>query len=209
MSARPLLLVLALVAAPPALAADEKGKKPGPFEFPLKVGTTWVYRVGENRYSLKVTKLEKIGKQECARVEMSMGGSVVSHEHLAVAPIPSGHKEQGTVALMRYSFEGKEARPPIPLLLVPADKTSWQVNSTIAGQALKGTFRKETMKSPLKVVGKEYKDALKVWADNLTVNKVDLNITYYFVSGVGMVKQEVDLSGQKVTIELENVEFPK
>jgi hypothetical protein len=221
MFARLAVLSVALLAVSAAFAADdkpkdkakekEKPKKAAPFEFPLKIGTVWTYRVGDNNYLLKAAKLEKVGGQECVRMEMLMKGNPVSHEHLAVARVPAGHKEEGTMALMRYSFEGKEAKPPIPILLLPEDKKAWSVASTIrvadGTQKLVGTFRKA--EEDIKVLGKEYKKALRVTADNLNVNGVNLNITYYFVSGVGMVKQVAEIGEQKVTIELEKVVIPK
>src|SRR5262245_56953289 len=154
MLARAALLALALLAVSAALAADEKPRdkakdkkkeeppKAGPFEFPLKVGTEWTYRVGDNRYLLKAAKLEKVGGQECVRLEMIVNGSVVSHEHMAVARIPKGSDKEGVLAVMRYSFEGKVATPPIPVLLLPENEKAWRVDSKIAGQPLKGLFRK-------------------------------------------------------------------
>jgi hypothetical protein len=215
MLARLAILAVALLAVSAAFAADEKPKdkakekpkKAAPFEFPLKVGTVWAYRVGDNNYFLKAAKTEKVGGQECVRMEMWMNGGLVSHEHLAVARVPAGHKEEGTMALMRYTFEGKEAKPPIPILLLPEDKKAWSVASTIGGQKLSGTFRKA--EEDIKVPAGTYKKAVRVSADNLTVNGVNLNITYYFVSGVGMVKQVAEIGEQKVTIELEKVEIPK
>jgi hypothetical protein len=188
---------------------DDKGKvaKAEPFDFPLKVGTVWTYRVAENRYTLTAAKLETVGKQECVRIEMKIGDKAVSFEHLALARIPKGSDEENTLAVMRYSFEGKEATPPIPMLLIPDEKKAWRVNSKIDGKDLVGTFRK--IEEDVKVPAGVFTKAVKVTADNLRVNGVDLNITYWFVSGVGMVKQEAEMAGSKVVIELERMEKPK
>ncbi len=189
---------------------DTKGSKAEPFDFPLKVGTTWIYRVAENRYFLRVAKMETVGKQECARVEMRIGDKVVSFEHLASAKVPAGSDQEGAPAILRFSFEGKEATPPIPLLLLDGKK-AWSINSKLDGKELKGVFRKEYVSSDdpkkpaVRVPAGEYKSAIKVYADNLKVNGVDLSITYWFVSGVGMVKQEAEMAGQKVIIELETM----
>jgi len=206
------LLALAVLFAS-SLAAQDKDKDKAPddkkkeekkpaapaFDFPLKVGASWTYRVGENVYTVKLNKFEPVGKTECARLDMTINMKSTSFEHVAV-----GTDKDGVPAVMRYTFEGKQATPPIPFLLLPADKTSWRVESKLDGQTLKGTFRKT--EEDVKVPAGDYKKAVKVSSDGLKVNSVDMSISWWFVSGVGMVKQEADLAGQRVVIELEKYE---
>jgi len=215
MLARTLLLALAIL-TPHALSQDkdkdkvkdkDKPAKAEAFVFPLKVGTVWTYRVAENIYFLKVAKLETVGKQECARLEMQMNGKDVSFEHLAAGRVGKDQDQEGTPAILRYSFEGKEATPAIPVLLLPADKKAWKVKCKLADKDLEGTFIKS--EEDVKVPAGTYKKAVKVTAKNLKVNGVDLSISYWFVSGVGMVKQEAEMAGSKVVIELERIELPK
>ena len=177
---------------------EEKKAAPA-FDFPLKVGATWIYRVGENTYTTKLTKFEPVGKTECARLDMTINGKAASFEHVAI-----GTDKDGVSSVMRYTFEGKQASPPITFLQLPADKTSWRVESKLDGQTLKGTFRKT--EEDVKVPAGDYKKAVKVSSDGLKVNNVDLTVTWWFVSGVGLVKQEADLAGQRVIIELEKYE---
>jgi hypothetical protein len=187
---------------------DDKGKvtKAEPFDYPLAVGTTWTYRVAENRYTLKVAKKETVGKQECAVLEMRIGDKLVSTECLAIGKIPAGSDQEGSSALMRFKFEKHEATPPIPILLL-SDKSRWVVNSKLDGKEMKGAFEKK--EEGVKVPAGEYSKAVKVTGSGLTVNGVDLTISYWFVSGVGMVKQEATMAGQSVVIELERLVLGK
>src|SRR4051812_24542641 len=52
--------------------------------YPLQIGNTWSYRIGDNRYSLKVAKYEKVGDLNCARLEMVVNGKVVATEDIGV-----------------------------------------------------------------------------------------------------------------------------
>ena len=153
---------------------DDKKKDDKSFDFPLKVGSKWTYRVGENRYEVKVAKIEPVGKVECARMETTINGKAASFEHVAVG------SDKGVPAVMRYSFEGKKAVPPLPFLLLPADKTSWRVESKVLDQTLKGTFKKSF--EDVKVPAGAFPKAAKVSSD-LSVNKVDLSVTWWFASG--------------------------
>ena len=181
---------------------DKKPAAAAGFDYPLKVGSTWTYRVGENRYEVKISKIEPVGAAKCARLDMIINGKAASYEDVAI-----GTDKDGVSAVMRYTFEGKKATPPIPFLLLPADKTSWRVESKIDGQTLKGTFRKTT--EDVKVPAGTYPKAVKVSSDNLKVNGADLAVTWWFASGVGLIKQEADLAGQRVVIELEKYEAGK
>lgn len=188
-------LVLLIVNAPPVGRAQDK--KTEPFTFPLTVGSTWTYRVSENRYQMKVTKMEKVGKTDCARLEMLVNGKPVSFEHVAV--------EGGKVA--RYSFEGKAVTPPLVFLELPPTKgKSWNVESKIDGQLLRGTFKMGEEK--VTVPGGTFQ-AVSVTSQNLEINGVKASITYYFASGVGMIKKEIEMAGPKVVFELEKYEAGK
>ncbi len=61
----------------------------------------------------------------------------------------------------------------------------------------------------VKVPAGEFKKVVTVTSKDLKANGVPLNITYYFAEKVGMVKQVVELSGQKVIIELERFDMAK
>ena len=164
--------------------------------YPLAVGTSWEYKAGDSKYTLRVTKHEKVGDTPCARVEMIVKekdkDKAVSFEHVAVA-------KDG---VSRYSFEGKEAKPPVLFLKLPPKKDeTWKVDSKVGGESVKGTF-KNTGEEDVKVPAGSYK-AVVVASQDLEANGVKMSVTYYFAEKVGMVKQVVEVSGQKIIIELE------
>jgi hypothetical protein len=199
----PSLLLLSLILASSAFVRGAEDKTLTTPWYPLVVGNTWTYRVGENRFSLKVTKLEKLGTTgktggtNCARLELIVNGRSLSFEHLAVT----------ADSLVRYDFQGKEVNPPIPFLKLPPKKgATWTVESKIDGQVLKGSFT--AGEEEVKVGAGKFKTAT-VTSKDLEVNGVKIALKYYFAQDVGMVKQEIDYAGVKAIVELEKFETPK
>ncbi|MFO0930347.1 MAG: hypothetical protein U0736_25520 [Gemmataceae bacterium] len=175
------------------LVRGQDAGPPTPY-FPLAVGTTWSYRAGDSRFQLKVAGIEKVGDTSCARIELIVNGKAVSHEHVAATK----------TGLFRYSFEGKEARPAIEFLkLPPKAGDTWKVDSKVDGQPLKGTFK--AGEEETKVPAGAYK-AITVTGTDLEANGVKVTLKYFFAEKVGMVRQQVDVAGQKVNIELEKFE---
>jgi hypothetical protein len=183
-----LALLIVLAGAAGAGAPDTVPATP---YFPLQVGNVWHYRAGENQFTLRVTRHEKIGGVMCARVEMVMNKKKVADEHLGV----------GADGLARYAVAGKEVKPPILLLKLPVkDGNTWKVESKFDGKLLRGSFTEGS--AEVKVPAGKYQ-AVTVTAADLEVDGVKMGLTYYFAENVGMVKQAIDLAGQKILVELE------
>jgi hypothetical protein len=184
-------LALILLAGSIARTADDKASTT---YFPIQVGATWQYKVGENRFVLKIAKIEKVGKVDAARVEMMVAGKTTSFEHVGVT----------ADAVLRYTFEGKTIDPPLPFLkLPPKAGQTWKVESKVDGQAMKGTLKAGT--EEVKVPAGTYK-AVTVSGQDMEVNGVKLNMTCYYAEKVGMVKQVLEMGKHKVVIELEKYE---
>ena len=167
--------------------------------FPLAVGSKWSYRCGENRFQLKVVKFEKVGTTNCARVELFVNNKSEAFEHIAVT-------KDGVV---RFSFDNKKAEPPILFLKLPIkDKETWKVESKVDGHPLKGSFTSGT-EADVKVPARTYEKTVTVTGTDLEANGVKLSLKYYFAENVGMVKQVIDIAGQKIVIELEKYEPAK
>ncbi len=197
-------------AAPPAAKADKEAApaaaKPATTEtlkdspyYPLQVGNTWLYRIGDNRYEMKVTKHEKVGDILCARVEMLIDGKPTAHEHLAVT----------ADGLVRVAYDDRRAEPPLLFLKMPPKKgETWKVDSYIGktdkvpGEHVYGTFA-EGEASKISEPAGNYDNVITSSSQDLNANGIRLNFTYYFAKGIGMVKQEIEVSGQKVIIDLE------
>jgi hypothetical protein len=190
--ALPLLLVL----GPAAHAAD---KEQTPY-FPLKVGDSWDYRMGDSKFTLKVAKFEDVDKQSCARVEMTVGGKLTSYDLIAV-------KADG---VYRFASEGNKADPPVCFLKLPPKKDeTWKVESSVAGMGkLTGTFKSGEV-DELKVGDKKYEKVITVSSDDLVAGGQKISVTYYFAKDVGMVKQTLSVNGQQVVIELDKFEPAK
>jgi hypothetical protein len=191
-------LPLALVVGPAARAQEKMAETP---YYPLKVGTTWQYKIGETHFTLKVAKLEEVEaegkKQMCARVEMATAdGKVQAVEHVAV-------KDNG---VFRYMFEGKKAEPPVMFLKLPPNKgDTWEVESKISTEKLKGTFKTGEV-DEVKVPAGTYKSVITSGSDNLDANGQKITFTYFFAKDVGMIKQTIKILTQEVVIELEKFE---
>jgi hypothetical protein len=196
-----LLLPFTLVGTTLSRGADPEPPGTTPY-YPLAVGNTWIYKVGENRFALKVTKMEKVkaDKKEvdAAKLELIVNDKSVSFEHIGVT----------ADALVRYTFEGKPATPPIPFLKLPPKKgATWKIESKVDGQVLKGDFvagEEKQVKVPAGVF-----NAVTVTGKDLEVNGVKLTLVYYFAEKVGMIKQVIEFAGQKAIIELERFEPAK
>jgi hypothetical protein len=191
--------VLLLITGALTFAADDK--KTTTDYYPLTVGNTWQYKVGTTGFLLKVAKKEKVktdkGDIECARIELVTNNKTASFEHIGITPD----------AIVRYTFEGKPAAPPIPFFKLPPKKgASWEVDSKIDGQVLKGKFT--SGEEEIKVPAGSFK-TVTVTGKDLDVNGRKMTLTYYFADKVGMVKQVIELEGQKIIIELEKFEPAK
>jgi hypothetical protein len=195
------LLAAAVLSAAAAQPPGAEAVKQTPY-LPLQVGNTWTYRLGEQKVVLKVAKYEKVGDVTCARVEMLVEGMPKSYEMVGVT-------DDG---VYRYAFEGKRIEPPLRFLKLPPKKgETWPVDSALGksdkggGQTIKGTFKagEEKVTVPER---KDAYDTVTAGSDDLDVAGEKMGLTYYFAQNVGMVKQVMDVAGQKVTLELEKFE---
>jgi hypothetical protein len=191
--ALPLLLVL-------GSSARTDDKAPQTPYFPLKVGDTWDYHMGDTKFTLKVAKFEEVDKQNCARLEMTVGGKVHSYDLIAV-------KADG---VFRYVTDGNKAEPPVCFLKLPSKKDeTWKVESSVAGQGkLTGTFKSGEVEE-VKVGDKKYEKVVTVSSDDMVAGGQKISVTYYFAKDVGMVKQTLSVNGQQVVIELDKFEAGK
>jgi hypothetical protein len=190
----------ALLLLAPAQAGKSDKSAQTPY-FPLKVGHTWQYRVGDNKFTQTVIKFEKFGGVDVARLEMSQDRKAIAVEQVGV--------KDGTVA--RYSVDGKKCEPPVIFLKFPPQKgMTWKVDSKWDGQSLNGTFRMGEEEVKVPAFPNPVK-AVTVTGEGLTINKeVKLGLTCYFVKDVGLVKQVIELGGEKkVTIELDHFDPAK
>jgi len=172
--------------------------------YPLQVGNTWTYKIvtekaGTSHFTLKVTKHEKIGNTECARIENLVDGKVRSVQHVSVT-------EDG---IYNVAMHGITLDKPVCILRLPPKKgDTWAINSrglaeSVTGKATTGEV------SEVKVPARTYKTVITSTSIDLKANGLDIGFIYYFAEGAGIVKQEVTVAGEKSVWELEKFEAGK
>lgn len=192
-------LAAAVVAATLSAArAQDKDKMPETPYFPLQVGNSWHYKAGDAKFSQKVVKHETADNIPCARVETLVEDKPAAFEHVAV-------KEDG---VYRVSLDGRRTEPPVRFLkLPPKSGETWTVDSKVLGRTVKCTFKSGA--EEVKVPAGTYL-AVTAASTDLDVNGLKGSVTFYFAKDVGMVKEVIEMSGQKkVEIELEKFEPAK
>lgn len=187
-------LALLLVLVP---AAAHGQVKDSPY-YPLKVGTKWEYKAGDQKFTMRVAKHEKYGDTMCALVETVADDKVIASEHIAVT-------DDG---VYRYSFNGQKAEPPVRIFKLPPTKgDTWKFETKMGPESVKGTMRMGEDK--VKVPAGEY-TAFSAGSDDCKVgDRPPFTFMNWYAQGVGMVKQTMKLEGKDVVIELEKFEAGK
>ncbi len=181
--------VLFVICLPAAQSVAQDPPPATPY-YPMKVGTTWQYRVGADKMTVKVTKHEKIGDLTCARVEAVFKGSTTV-EYVAV-------KADG---VYRVKADDKEIKPALCFLRLPPGKEkSWKVNAEIDGTKIRGTF--EAKDDPVTVPAGTF-SAIMVSSKDYTIGSRPMKLTYWFVEGKGIVKHQLEIDGFDLILELE------
>lgn len=192
----------ALAAIPPAAAqptaapAESPQLVAAPF-YPLQQGSQWHYVMNakdtKREMTNKVAKLEKIDDQQLYRIETILDGQIVATEHLS-------HTDKG---LFRNRFNGAVLSPPLLLLRNPIKRGDrWETKTQIGAQELTIGCKvdQDKVETP---AGKFNTVKLTV---TTKVDDTDILSDYWFAREVGIVKQEMSIDGEKVTIELQKHE---
>jgi len=184
------LTVLALLSAGVAAPAQDAAAT-NPY-YPLKVGSEWTYKVQGGPIKVKVAGPEKVGMINGYKLETSAGNKVSATETVAVTP----------EGVKRLNVNG--LTPEQPILFLPADPEatkSWDVDTKVGGQAIKGKFTAN--KEKVTVPAGTY-DAVHVKGDNMTIGTTQTTVEYWFAKDVGIVKLKFTLGSQDATLELES-----
>jgi hypothetical protein len=193
-----LTLVLLLTLAIGGVGRTADDKAPETPYFPLKVGDSWTYKMGDTRFTRKVAKFEDVDGQSCALIETTIGNRVASSERVAV-------KADGVYRYTTDDNKDHKFEPPLCFLKLPV-KTgeTWKVESSVAGTGKKvtGTFTAGEV-AELKVGDKKYEKVVTVSSNDYDAGGTKTKVTYYFAKDVGVVKQTISVEGQEVVMELE------
>ncbi|WP_437226308.1 hypothetical protein SH661x_004516 [Planctomicrobium sp. SH661] len=158
--------------------------------YPIAVGSKWIYEAAGNQLVEEVTGYDIVDGERCARVETSINGKVVAYEHLAF-------RSDG---LYRVSIAGERVVPPLCFLKYPSPKGGqWAVASQVNGIEIAGQF--SLGQANITVPAGEF-DAVTVHGTRFESEAGPLEFTYYFVPGVGKVKQVISTKNKSTELVL-------
>jgi len=183
------LTILTVLIVAVAVPAQDTATHP---YFPLKVGSEWTYKVQGGPIKVKVAGPEKVGMISGYKLETSAGNKVAATETVAVT-------EEG---VKRLNVNGLS--PETPILFLPKDPNvnkSWEVNTKVSGQTIKGNFTANTEK--VTVPAGTY-DTIHVKGSEMVIGTTSTTVEYWFAKDVGIVKLRFTLGSQDATLELES-----
>jgi hypothetical protein len=186
---RPLLALPLLLVLGTPLAGQVKTTA-SPY-YPLQVGSRWIYRSGDHTVTVRVVKHEPVAGVGCARVE-AVEGATVRVEHVAV--LPDG--------VYRYQADDKPIKPALCFLKLPPQAgATWKVDATVDSLKITGTFT--LGQAEVAVPAGKFK-AVTVTSTDLEIAGRKAPVKWWFAAGVGMVKQQLEVSGIDTVLELQS-----
>jgi hypothetical protein len=169
---------------------DKKAKPALASYYPLKEGNTWEYRVGKQKLTVRVAREDLVGSERVSVLECTFAGKTLQER---VAVLKDG--------AYRFSGEGVDYLPPLCFFkLPPKAGETWEVKSRGDGLQIRGTF---TAGEDQVTVPAGMYEAVTSSSQDFRVDEVKMPVTYWFVPGIGMVKQRLQVGGRVVVIELE------
>lgn len=166
--------------------------RPGNEYYPLTVGTTWVYKVAGNETTVRVAGVERLGKEDCLRMETAVAGGKVS-ELLAV-------RADG---VYRVKVKDDALKNPVKVLAFPVKLgAAWDIDSGFGGVDIKGKMTVKGLREKVKTPAGEF-EAVLVESSDVEVGGAKVQMRFWYAKGVGLVRQEFTLTeGNVTTLEL-------
>lgn len=156
--------------------------------YPLKKGSKWVYKTGDQTVEVEVVGPEKDGW----KLDTKVNGKSVANEVVQV-------KADG---VYRLSVKGDKVEPPVLFLKLPAKKgDSWKVDSKVGTQTVKGEFKTSDDKAKVKVPAGEF-EAVYVECPECDVAGAKSAIKYWFAKDKGVVKLSYSIMNSEAVLEL-------
>lgn len=166
--------------------------------FPLKAKTKWTYKVQDQTIEVVVAGTEKVGTEECTKVDTLVNGKVVASELYVV-------RGDG---VFRVKVKDDKIDPPVKILQIPVKKgDSWEVKSKVGTQTVSGTFKVTDDKVKIKVIDKDV-EAVLVEGVDLDVAGTKTTVQMWFVKDKGIVKLSYKIQEAKSELELTKLEAP-
>jgi hypothetical protein len=165
--------------------------------FPLKKDTKWTYKVGDNFVEVRVAKVEKVGGEDFYQLDTVVGKDPKTTETVVIRPD----------GVYRTKVKEDKLDPPIKVLALPVKKdASWDINSKLGTQTIKGTMKVKNDKEKLTLKGSggdvSY-ETVFVEGENMDIAGAKTTMRLWFAKNYGIVKEEVHIQGgEKVLLEL-------
>ena len=163
--------------------------------YPLHQGDTWEFQLLTNGAQIPVTNVikrrEKIDDMPMFLLHSMVNGTIAATEHLS-------HNPKG---LYRHRYNSIICEPSILLLKNPVVLgDSWETETTIGTEkcVIKCKVLKELQE--VEVPAGKF-EALQLQVATVA-NGQPIKTTYYLVPDIGIVKQRINMSGQKIKIDL-------
>jgi hypothetical protein len=161
--------------------------------FPLKKGTKWTYKVGDNFVDVVVSKVEKVGMEDHYTLDTIVGKEPKTTETVVV-------KADG---VYRVKAKDDKLEPPVKVLQLPAKKgDKWTVNSKMGNQTIKGELTIVNDKEMVKTPAGEFPTVF-VEGKDMDFAGSKTTVKLWFAKDRGIVKEEFKMqNGEVITLEL-------
>jgi hypothetical protein len=167
--------------------------------FPVKPGTKWTYKTGDQTVEVRVSdKTVKFNNEDCVQLETSVGGKVVASELYSL-------KADG---VYRVKVKDDKIDPAIKVLPVPVKAgDTWKFSSKVGTQTVSGEFKIKGDKEKVKVPAGEF-DSVEVDGTELDVAGAKTTVKLWFVKDKGIVKLYYKIAETETTLDLTDFKSP-
>lgn len=196
---RPVLGAAAIIFGGALLAQPPK-EAPAEGYFPLKKGTKWTYKVGDNLVEVSVVKVDKVGNEEQYQVDTVVGKEPKTTEMYVL-------KSDG---VYRTKVKDDKLDPMIKVLPLPIKKdATWEINSKVGMQAVKGTMKVINDKEMIKTPAGDF-STVYVEGKDIDIAGAKTTVRLWFAKDRGIVQEEFILqTNEKVQLVLTKYEEGK
>lgn len=183
--------LLAVLSAGTALA--QQPALPRADYFPLNAGSKWVYKTGDSDVTVAVAGVERADGEDRVRVDTETPSGTKTAEYFVVR----------LDGVYRVQVKDEKVAPPVKVLPIPVKVgATWDVNSKLNTQAIKGTFVVKSDRERVTVPAGTF-DAILVEGKDFDIAGAKTTIRIWFAKDRGIVQEEFVLqSNEAIRLEL-------
>ncbi len=183
-----------------ALLAQPKDAPQAEGYFPLKKGTKWTYKVGDNEVKVEVVKSEKIAGEEQFQVDTKVNNDPKTTEWYVI-------KADG---VYRTRVKDDKLDPPVKVLPLPIKKdVAWEIKSKVGTQTITGKMTVVNDKEKIKTPAGDF-ETVFIEGKDMDIAGAKTTVRLWFAKDRGIVKEEFILqTNEVVKLELSKYEEAK